>query len=147
MHTSLIIIPVFHHTFPSLQQLPTSHTFPTICFTPLLFSANWGSYWCWNRVSTKDWKNLLFSSHVYARPQISIWNSSYKFLVRFRKKKQVQFNVFPNRFQKIKHSKKALGSKLKVILESIQFQQSRVTPDCLNCQTSVKLSVRRFSQE
>ena len=43
--------------------------------------------------------------------------------------------------------KKYPGLKLKVFPKSIQFQQLRVTSDCLNCPTSAKLSVRRFPQE
>ena len=48
---------------------------------------------------------------VFETPVINFWSD-------LGKKKLVQVNIFPNQFQKRKHSKKALGLKLKVILES-----------------------------
>ena len=115
-------------------------TFPTIYFTLFNFQ-NLRKFWYWTRVSTKDWKYLLLKSRVYARPQFSILNSYNKFLVRFKgRNAQVSagFNIFPKRFQKRKPSEN-LGWKLKVILESIQFKQLRVSLDCLNCLFSVFL--------
>ena len=43
-------------------------------------------FWCWTRVSTKDWKYFSLSERVYAMSQLTIPNSCNKFLVRFRKK-------------------------------------------------------------
>ena len=118
MHASLMIIPILHKIFPSFQQLDTSHISNHLLQLHFYFSPTEEVTGAETVLVPRIESNLLLSSHVYATPQFSIWNSCNKFLVRFRKKKLVQVNIFPNQFQKRKHSKKALGLKLKVILES-----------------------------
>ena len=80
-----------------------------------------------------------YSRHVYTQGHSSVFQTppinSWPDLGKKQGQVSAEFNIYPNRFQKGKHSKKTLGLKLKVILESIQFQQLRVNPGCLNCQT------------
>ena len=70
---------IVYQTFPSLEQLPTSHISNHLLFFNF---RSLRKFWCWIHVSNKDWKHLLLTSRGYARSQFSIPKCN-KFLVRF----------------------------------------------------------------
>ena len=108
---------IVYQTFPSLEQLPTSHISNHLLFFNF---RSVRKFWCWIHVSNKDWKHLLLTSRGYARSQFSIPNCN-KFLVRFlrlfqKQKPSKKPETFKNRqspFPRNIHFRQNLGKKAK----------------------------------